>query len=54
MSERERGRERGRERERERERDSLILYLEDDGFRPWPNLPTVLASLPYTQTCTKL
>ena len=20
--------------------DSLILYLEDDGFRPWPNLPT--------------
>ena len=18
----------------------LILYLEDDGFRPWPNLPT--------------
>ena len=20
--------------------DSLILYSEDDGFRPWPNLPT--------------
>ena len=20
--------------------DSLILYVEDDGFRPWPNLPT--------------
>ena len=19
--------------------DYLILYLEDDGFRPWPNLP---------------
>ena len=21
-------------------KDSLILYLQDDGFRPWPNLPT--------------
>ena len=20
--------------------DSVILYLEDDGFRPWPNLPS--------------
>ena len=38
--ERERGGEREREREREREIDSLILYLEDGGFRPWPNLPT--------------
>ena len=40
--ERERDRERERQRERERERvfDSLILCLEDDGFRPWPNLPT--------------
>ena len=28
------------ERGRERFFDSLILYLDDDGFRPWPNLPT--------------
>ena len=37
---------------RGKERHSLIIYLEDDGFRPWPNLPTGLANLPYTQTCT--
>ena len=30
----------GGEREREREREREILYLEDAGFRPWPNLPT--------------
>ena len=33
-----------RERKRVREREGgegggEILYLEDDGFRPWPNLP---------------
>ena len=41
--EREREREReegGRQRERERFFDSLILYLNDDGFRLWPNQPT--------------
>ena len=26
--------------ERDEDFDSLILYLESDGFRPWPNLPT--------------
>ena len=29
-----------------------FFHLEDDGFRPWPNLQPVLASLLYTQTCT--
>ena len=40
VSQRERERVSQRERERESHRDSLILYLEDDGFRPWSNLPT--------------
>ena len=31
---------RQRQRQRDIERDSLILYLEDDVFRPWPNIPT--------------